>query len=160
EAAKTTGSVGHNAIASALTATAIAPSATRDRFDRMVSSSSPPGSWLNRPARPPTLRTKPMLCCVQFSSARKTATNGPNPACIPARKKFPPAGAPGLVPEGDEPIASDDTVTAMVFTSAGGARTAGIRFAPGHDSPSAILSRRERDASAKHTPFQGPGTLA
>ena len=38
-------------MASALTATMIPPSATRNRLDRLASSSSPPGSWLNKPAR-------------------------------------------------------------------------------------------------------------
>jgi hypothetical protein len=40
------------------TATTIAPNATRSRFDWLVSSNSPPGSWLNKPERPPTFNAE------------------------------------------------------------------------------------------------------
>ena len=47
-----------------------------------------------------------------------TATNGPNPDCIPARKKLTLSRPLRLVLEGDESIASDDVVMAMAMTSA------------------------------------------
>src|SRR5215468_7858164 len=113
KAAKTTGGIGQSAITSALTATTIAPSAIRNRLERLASSNSPPGSWLNKPARPLTLSTYPMFCWVHFSSASRTATNGPNPACIPARKKLIASRPLRLVLEGDRSIASDAAVMAI-----------------------------------------------
>jgi hypothetical protein len=54
-----------------------------------------------------------MFCWLHFSSANSTATNGPNPDCIPARKKLIPSRPFRLVLEGDESIAPDEAVTAM-----------------------------------------------
>ena len=81
-AAKTIGRIGRSANTSALTATRIAPNGTKNRFDRLASSNLPPGNWLNKPARPLTLRTYPMFCWVHFSWPSSTAANGPKPACI------------------------------------------------------------------------------
>src|SRR5215510_8878867 len=50
-----------NPIASAVTATMMAPSAARARFERTVSSSSPPGMRASKPARPLAVRTKPIF---------------------------------------------------------------------------------------------------
>src|SRR5262245_14901544 len=117
KAAKTTGEIGQSAITSALTETTVAPSATRNRLDRLASSNSPPGSWLSKPAIPLTLSTYPMFCWVHFSSANSTATNGPNPACIPARKKLIPSRPFRLELEGDRSIASDAAVMDMALAS-------------------------------------------
>jgi hypothetical protein len=112
------------------------PSATRNRFDRLASSSSPPGSWLNKPARLLALRTRPMFCWIHFSSARRTATNGPNPDCIPARKRLTPSSPLRLVLEGDEVIASDDAVMALAITFADETRRSAmlILASPQHDN--------------------------
>src|SRR5258705_6326469 len=143
---------------SALTATMIPPIATRNRFDRVASSSSPPGSWLNKPARPLALRTKPMFCRVHFSSARRTATNGPNPDCIPARKRLTPSRPLRLVLEGDASIASDDAVTVMAITFADGTRRSAtlilspsLHYSMATFSPSETSerTRRIRDARAR-----------
>src|SRR5215472_4706628 len=115
DAAKTTGRVGQSATTSALTATTMAPSARRNRLERLISRSSPPGSWLSKPAIPLTLKTYPMFCWVHFSSASNTATNGPNPACIPARKKLIPSRPLRLGLEGDRSIASDAAVMDMAL---------------------------------------------
>src|SRR5215469_17050988 len=117
EAAKTTGRIGQSATTSALTATTTAPSATRNRLERLASSNSPPGSWLSKPAIPLTLKTYPMFCWVHFSSASSTATSRPNPACIPARKKLIPSRPLRLGLEGDRSIASDGAVMDMALAS-------------------------------------------
>jgi hypothetical protein len=58
-------------MASALAATMIPPGATRNRFDRLASSSSPPGSWLNKPARLLALRTRPDVLLGPFFISQK-----------------------------------------------------------------------------------------
>jgi hypothetical protein len=100
-------------MASALTATLIPPSA-RSRLYRLASSSSPPGSWLNKGETAGTQDEADVLLG-PFSSARNTATNGPKPDCIPARKKLTLSRPLRLVLEGEESIASDDVVMAMAI---------------------------------------------
>jgi hypothetical protein len=77
-----------------------------------------------------------MFCWVHFSSARRTATNGPNPDCIPARKRLTPSSPLRLVLEGDEVIASDDAVMALAITFADEARRSAmlILASPQHDN--------------------------
>ena len=48
----------------------LAPTAITARLERTLSNSSPPGSWLSRPATPPAVRTNPISVCVHFWSAR------------------------------------------------------------------------------------------
>src|SRR5262249_48250670 len=69
------------------------------------------------PAIPLTLSTYPMFCWVHFSSANSTATNGPNPASMPARKKLIPSRPFRLGLEGDRSIASDAAVMDMALAS-------------------------------------------
>src|SRR5215831_3681047 len=126
KAAKTTGRIGHSAITSALTATMMAPSARRNRLERLESSNSPPGSWLSKPAMPLTLSTYPMFCWLHFSSANSTATNGPNPACMPARKKLIPSRPFRLELEGDRSTASDAAVIDIVLASPSLGQSIGI----------------------------------
>src|SRR5271165_491836 len=94
------------------------PSATSKRLERVTSSNSPPGSWLNKPAKPPALRTKPMFSWLHPSTASRTATNGPNPDCIPARKKLSQSRPVRLESDGDMSSAPDGAVMAMAEDNA------------------------------------------
>lgn len=54
-----------------------------------------------------------MFSCVHPSAASSTATNGPKPDCMPARKKLSQSRPVRLVSDGDISSASDDAAMAM-----------------------------------------------
>src|SRR6516164_2768795 len=99
-AAKTDEKLGDNARIKAAKATTLLAAPTNARLDWTRSRSSPAGSWVSRPATPPAVRTKPMLAGSQPRSARWIATNGPKPACSPARKKLSRSSARRLLEGG------------------------------------------------------------
>ena len=51
-------------------------------------------------------------------TASSTATNGPNPDCMPARKKLSQSKPPRLVSDGDTSSAADGAVMAMANNNA------------------------------------------
>ena len=55
--------LGQSARIRAAQAIVATPSATSGRFDLTTSSSSPPGTWINNPVRPLTVRTNPFYFC-------------------------------------------------------------------------------------------------
>jgi hypothetical protein len=71
--------------------------AASPRLDLTKSMSSPPETWVTRPASPLTVRTNPMFAGSHPRSARWTATKGPKPVRRPARKKFSQSSACKLV---------------------------------------------------------------
>ena len=63
-APKTTGKIGHTAMASALTQIATTATPMAMRAERTASTSAPPGIWPANEIRPPAVRMRPMSICV------------------------------------------------------------------------------------------------
>ena len=148
-AANTNGKLGQTPIISAPAATIPAPSATAIRFDRIASSNAPPGSWLNNPANPPAVNTKPMLCWVHFCSARYAATYGPKPDNAPARNRLTPSRPRKLAKDGDGAIASATPAESAAMTISVRLRSTLLIATRSEDVAKKALGRRPRSPPAR-----------